>query len=763
MSELLAQLNDKQQEAVRFTEGPLLILAGAGSGKTRVLTYRMAYLIQEKGVMPWNILAITFTNKAAGEMRTRVDSLIGPSASGIWVSTFHAMCVRILRRHIDRIGYDRSFTIYDTDDSRTLMRSVIKTMNIDSKMFRERSVLAAVSSAKNQMIGVKEYEQEACDYREEVIARLYREYQAQLKNSNALDFDDLLLETIRLFETCPDVLAEYRNRFRYIMVDEYQDTNRVQFELVRALAGENGNLCVVGDDDQSIYKFRGADIRNILSFEESFPGAKVVKLEQNYRSTGKILDTANAVIANNRGRKEKSLWTDNGTGEPIEFHQYEDGNEEACSVVGDIAKRFREGCSYNDFAILYRTNAQSRLFEEQMVRRSIPYKLVGGVNFYARREIKDVLAYLKTIESGRDEIALKRIINVPRRGIGDTTIGRIEDYARANRIGLFEAMERVGEIRSISRGKAKIDSFVLMIRTLRKQSEEMSLLDLFDSVLEATGYRDTFETMDEDEAEDRLDNLAELRSKLADFMGQCADNEEEATLSAFLQDVALVTDLDLLEDEADYVVLMTLHGAKGLEFDQVYMTGMEDGVFPGFMTITSGEEEEMEEERRLCYVGITRARKRLTLTCARRRMLRGETRYFNISRFVGEIPVSLLDDRGALRYERKREERKQERYGWNDDSFPGSFHGSGEMGSARRNAVSGASSYLSKPKSPKQFSVPAGTKPAYDVGDRVKSAKFGEGTVTGMVKGGRDYEVTVDFDGAGTKKMFAAFAKLEKL
>ena len=709
----------------------------------------MAYLIDEKNVAPWNILAITFTNKAAGEMRSRVDRLIGPAATGIWVSTFHAMCVRILRRTIDRIGFDRSFVIYDTDDQRTLMRSVIKGMNVDSKMFKERSVLAEISSAKNQMIRAEEYEREACDYREEVIARLYKQYQRQLRDNNALDFDDLLLETIRLFHACPDVLEEYQNRFRYIMVDEYQDTNRVQFELVRALAGSRGNLCVVGDDDQSIYKFRGADIRNILSFEESFPGAKVVKLEQNYRSTSHILDAANAVIRNNTGRKDKTLWTDNGSGEPISFHQYEDGNEEAVSVIADIRQRVAEGSAYSDFAILYRTNAQSRLFEEQLVRRGIPYKLVGGVNFYARREVKDVLAYLKTIESGRDEVALRRIINVPRRGIGETTINRIESFARDHEIGMFDAMDRIDEISSVSRGKAKVTGFVMMIEQLRRQAQEMTLLDLYDTVLEATGYRETFNDMDEAEAEDRLDNLAELRSKLADFVLQCEEEEREASLSDFLQDVALVTDLDLLEEESDYVVLMTLHGAKGLEFEQVYMTGMEDGVFPGFMSITSGDEEEMEEERRLCYVGITRAEKRLTLTCARRRMLRGETRAFRISRFVSEIPLSLMEERGALRYEKTHMEK--------------SLFGSDRM--PVRSAVSFEEkpAYLSRPQKARQFSVPAGTKPAYDVGDRVMHRKFGEGTVREMVKGGRDYEVTVDFDRVGVKKMFAAFAKLEKI
>ena len=749
MASVLNALNDRQREAAVHTEGPLLILAGAGSGKTRVLTYRMAYLIGEKNAAPWHILAITFTNKAAGEMRSRVDALIGPQATGIWVSTFHAMCVRILRRNIERIGYERSFAIYDTDDQRTLMRSVIKSMNIDTRMFKERPVLAEISAAKNQMIGVREYEEEACDYRSEVIARIYKQYQAQLKDNNALDFDDLLIETLRLFETCPDVLKDYQERFRYIMVDEYQDTNRVQFELVKALAGGFGNICVVGDDDQSIYRFRGADIRNILSFEESFPGAAVVKLEQNYRSTGHILAAANAVISHNEGRKDKTLWTDKGDGDLIEFHQYEDGNEEAVSVVSDIRKSSRNGVPFSDFAILYRTNAQSRLFEEQLVQWGIPYKLVGGVNFYARREVKDVLAYLKTIESGRDEVALKRIINVPRRGIGDTTIGRIEDFARDKGITLFDAMERADEIGSISRGKAKIDSFVLMISKLRDAAQEISLTELFDAVLEATGYRDTFDEMDEAEAGERLDNLAELRSKIASYLLECDQEGRDPSLSDFLQDVALVTDLDALEEAADYVVLMTLHGAKGLEFEHVYMTGMEDGVFPGFMSITSGDEEEIEEERRLCYVGMTRAMSHLTLTCARRRMLRGETRTFRISRFVGEIPLSDLEERGILQYENKHLESRQ--------------YELSSSGPKQASRLDSRPAYLNTPAKPKQFSVSEGKKPAYEVGDRVVHRKFGAGTVTQMTEGGRDYEVTVDFDSVGIKKMFAAFAKLEKI
>ncbi len=741
MTSIFEQLNQSQAEAVRCTEGPLLILAGAGSGKTRVLTYRMAYLIDSLGVAPWNILAITFTNKAAGEMRSRVDSMIGPAASGIWVSTFHALCVRILRIHIDRIGYDRSFSIYDTDDQKTLMRDVIRGMDLDTKMYRERAVLAAVSSYKNQMITPDVLNDMVLDtYRDEVIARIYRRYDEALQANNALDFDDLLLKTLDLFESCPDVLAEYQNRFHYLMVDEYQDTNQVQFRLVKALAGDRKNICVVGDDDQSIYKFRGADIRNILSFEESFPGAKVIKLEQNYRSTTSILETANAVIANNRGRKAKRLWTDNGSGEPIGFRQFEDGEEEAYGIVSDIADRVSRGASYSDFAILYRTNAQSRSFEEQMVMRSIPYKLVGGVNFYARREVKDVLAYLKTVESGRDEIALKRIINVPKRGIGKTTVSRIEDFAEKHRITLFQAMQRTDEISQLGRSAAKVNGFIKMIEHVRDEEKNLSLLDLFDYLLDLSGYRDSFDELNDAEDAERLDNVSELRSKLADFVNHCEMSGEEPTLSAFLQDIALLTDLDGLDETGDYVVLMTLHGAKGLEFEQVYMTGMEDGIFPGILTITSGDDEEMEEERRLCYVGITRAKKRLTMSCARRRMIRGETRFLRMSRFISEIPASLFGESPGLYYAKKKAAPETPLY-----------------------TAEHTSKLLSKPKTPKQFSVPAGTKPPYDVGDRVESVKFGKGTVTSLVEGGRDYEVTVDFDNAGTKKMFAAFAKLKKL
>ena len=744
MFDRLNELNNRQKEAVTCTEGPLLILAGAGSGKTRVLTYRMAYLIEEMQVAPWHILAITFTNKAAAEMRSRVDGLIGPAAAGIWVSTFHAMCVRILRLHSERVDYDRSFSIYDTDDQRTLMRQVIKEMDLDSKMYRERGVLAAISAAKNQMIGPEEYAEEAADFREEMIARIYKRYNDALRDNQAFDFDDLLLVTLKLFETCPDVLADYQDRFRYIMVDEYQDTNQVQFRLVEALAGDRKNLCVVGDDDQSIYKFRGADIRNILSFEESFPGAKVIKLEQNYRSTEHILDAANAVISNNEGRKDKKLWTDNGEGEPIGFYQFEDGAQEAFAVVSDIATRKKEGASYSDFAILYRTNAQSRLFEEQLVRRSIPYKLVGGVNFYARREVKDVLAYLKTIESGKDEVALRRIINVPRRGIGDTTIGRIESFARVHMIGFYQALERAEEI-GLGRSTAKVRAFAFLIQQLREKLSEMPLSDFYDYLLEATGYRETLEELEEHEAVERMDNLDELKSKLADYINQAELAGQEPSLTDFLQDVALVTDLDALDESSDYMVLMTLHGAKGLEFANVYMTGMEDGTFPGFMTITSGDREEMEEERRLCYVGITRAMKRLVLTCAKRRMTRGETHYCNISRFVAEIPFALFGNDKSLFYAQRREERKDREHSFRTDK---------EMT---------AEKLFSKPKALKQFSVSAGTRPSYEVGDRVVSAKFGEGTVTAMVEGGRDYEVTVDFDDAGIKKMFAAFARLSKI
>ena len=740
-------LNEQQREAVFHTEGPLLILAGAGSGKTRVLTYRMAYLVGELGVNPWHLLAITFTNKAAGEMRERVDRIVGYGSESIWVSTFHSTCVRILRRYIDLIGYDNHFTIYDTDDQKTLMKEVCKLVGIDTKIYKERMLLSEISSAKNQMITADQYEANAeGDFHKRKIAKVYQEYERQMAVNNALDFDDLLLKTVQLFQTQPDVLAYYQDRFRYIMVDEYQDTNTVQFQLISTLASKYRNLCVVGDDDQSIYKFRGANIRNILDFEQVFPDAKVIKLEQNYRSVGNILDAANAVIRNNRGRKDKTLWTQNPTGEKIEFRPFDTGFDEAEYIVGDIARKVREGARYQDHAILYRTNAQSRMFEEKFVTAGIPYKIVGGINFYARKEIKDLLAYLKTIDNGRDDLAVRRIINVPKRGIGLTTINRVQESAMERGIGFYEALQGLDLISNIGRGASKLDSFVALIEYFKMRAEEVTILELMKEIIDKTGYAEMLEAEGKEEAEARQENIDELLSKIADYEENCTD--EQPTLNGFLEDVALVADIDSLDEDADYVVLMTLHSAKGLEFPHVYLAGMEDGLFPSYMTITADDEEEMEEERRLCYVGITRAEKELTLTSAKRRMIRGETQYNKISRFVKEIPAELLST-GEYPLEQPTEKLPENPYFQAKKAF---------------HAKPFAQSYSSFGQKPRQqFGTENGKKLSYEVGDRVHHIKFGDGTVTDITAGGRDFEVTVDFDRAGTKKMFAAFAKLKKL
>lgn len=738
-------LNEQQREAVYHTEGPLLILAGAGSGKTRVLTHRIAYLIEERGVNPWNILAITFTNKAAGEMRERVDDIVGFGSESIWVSTFHSTCVRILRRHIDRLGYDTNFTIYDTDDQKTLMRDICKYLQIDTKIYRERNLLAAISAAKNEMVSPKEFRLRAeGDFSRQKIAGVYEEYEKQMRANNALDFDDLLVKAVQLLKTQPDVLDYYQERFRYIMVDEYQDTNNVQFQFVSTLAAKYRNLCVVGDDDQSIYKFRGADIRNILNFENVFEDAKVIKLEQNYRSTGTILDAANAVIRNNRGRKDKTLWTDNGQGEKIELRQFDTGYDEAEYIVGDIRGHVDSGdCSYNDNAVLYRTNAQSRLFEEKLVSANIPYKLVGGVNFYARREIKDLLSYLKTIDNGKDDLAVRRIINVPKRGIGLTSVNRVQEYALQRGVSFYEAVLGADLIPGIGRGLPKLESFAALIEHFRSEAGKMSILELLEDIIETTGYIEELKTEGEIEAEARIENIDELKNKAADYEESCQERGEAPTLGGFLEEVALVADIDSLDEDSDYVVLMTLHSAKGLEFPHVYLAGMEDGLFPSYMTVTSDNPEELEEERRLCYVGITRAMKQLTLTCARRRMVRGETQYNKMSRFLKEIPADLLST--GMRFEREEKEEAPRQSSWQQARQ--AFH----------------TKAFSSPRPVQQFKVAGGNGPGYDVGDRVRHVKFGEGLVTAIVEGGRDYEVTVEFDSAGTKKMFAAFAKLQKI
>ena len=735
-------LNAEQREAVFHTEGPLLILAGAGSGKTRVLTHRIAYLIEEKGINPWNILAITFTNKAAGEMRERVDDIVGFGSESIWVSTFHSTCVRILRRHIDRLGYDNNFTIYDSDDQKTLMKDVCKLLQIDTKTYRERTILSAISSAKDEMITPEEYELNAYgDFSKKKIAEAYKEYERQLKANNALDFDDLLVKTVQLFQTQPEILEYYQDRFRYIMVDEYQDTNTVQFKLISLLAAKYKNLCVVGDDDQSIYKFRGANIQNILSFEKEFEHTKVIKLEQNYRSTSTILDAANAVIKNNVGRKAKSLWTENGEGEKIQFRQFDTAYDEAEYIVGDIRERVDNGkAAYCDHAVLYRTNAQSRLFEEKMITANIPYKIVGGVNFYARKEIKDLLAYLKTIDNGKDDLAVRRIINVPKRGIGLTTVNRITEAAQQRGISFYEALCSADLVPGLGRSISKLESFAAMIEYFRKEAEHLSITELMEEILTETGYVEELKAEGEEEAEARLQNIDEFLNKIAAYEESC--EEELPTLSGFLEEVALVADIDSLDEESDYVVLMTLHSAKGLEFPYVYLAGMEDGIFPSYMTITADDPTEIEEERRLCYVGITRAKKELAMTCARRRMIRGETQYNKMSRFLKEVPPQLLST-GKIVEKEELELPKQNSYVQAKQSFQAKQF------------------MISKPVN--QFGVKRGEGLYYGVGDRVRHMKFGEGTVTAITEGGRDYEVSVDFDSAGTKKMFASFAKLQKV
>ena len=744
-------LNKPQKEAVFHTEGPLLILAGAGSGKTRVLTHRIAYLIEDKGVNPWNILAITFTNKAAEEMRQRVDSLVGIGAESIWVSTFHSMCVRILRRYIDRLGYDNRFTIYDTDDQKTLMKEVCRKTDIDTKRFKERMLLSVISSAKNEMILPEEFELNAGgDFVQLKIAKVYKEYEAQMRANNALDFDDLLVKTVQLLETQPDVRENYQERFRYIMVDEYQDTNTVQFRLVSLLAGKYRNLCVVGDDDQSIYKFRGANIRNILDFEKEFSDAKVIKLEQNYRSVGNVLEVANSVIRNNKGRKEKTLWTDNEKGEKIRLRQFDTAYDEAQFIAEDIKDETAQGANYSDHAVLYRTNAQSRLLEEKFVAMNIPYKIVGGINFYSRREIKDVLSYLKTIDNGKDDLAVRRIINVPKRGIGLTTINRIQESAAARGIGFYDALSAPDLIPGIGRSASKLDSFAALIEYFKGRSEESGVTDLLTEVIEKTGYTESLEADDPEELEARVQNIDELVSKAAVYEESCSDRGERPTLSGFLEEVALVADIDSVAEDRDYVILMTLHSAKGLEFPHVYLAGMEDGLFPSYMSISGDDPEELEEERRLCYVGVTRAEEKLTLTCARMRLVRGERQYNSMSRFIKEMPSALIDTG-------KRE---------------GGFSQNVSLGEKRTysSEVSGykRSAYAQKPafaaiQKGSGLMAKKSEGLSYGVGDRVRHVKFGDGTVTEIKEGGRDYEVTVQFDTAGVRKMFALFAKLIKI
>lgn len=743
------KLNEQQKEGVFTTEGAVLILAGAGSGKTGVLTHRIAHLIDDLGVNSYNILAITFTNKAAKEMKERVDRLVGMGADSAWIMTFHAACVRILRRYICRIGYDNNFTIYDTDDQKSVIKDILKRKNLDPKQYKDRTILSVISNAKDNLISPDDmYQSSGGNYNTMKTAEIYREYQEQLKKNNAVDFDDIIGLTVKLFNEDKEVLKYYQERFRYIMVDEYQDTNRAQFNLIRLLAGGHGNLCVVGDDDQSIYKFRGADINNILDFEKYFNDAKIIKLEQNYRSTQKILDVANEVIKNNAGRKDKRLWTSVKDGTKVIFNVYENGYEEARGIAEDIAHRhLHDRKDYSDFAILYRTNAQSRSLEEKLIEKNIPYRIYGGINFYARREIKDILAYLKTIDNARDDLAVKRILNVPKRGIGATSVAKVDDYAYENDITFYVALRQAKEVPGLQRAVSKVEGFVIQIEILKSKSQYIGVGKLIEEIIETVGYSDYIdaESESDEQATERRQNIDELISKAVQY----EETVDEPSLSGFLEEVALVADIDNLDENNDMVSLMTIHSAKGLEFPIVYLAGMEDGLFPSYMSISTGDESDIEEERRLCYVGITRAKETLIMSAARMRTVRGETQMNRTSRFVREIPKELLAESAQML-------KKNSEY----SSITGKDHM--ELPVRKRGQVA-FNSYQREAISNTVFDKKTDSAPDYVVGDRVRHIKFGEGTVADMINGGRDYEVTVDFDTAGRKKMFAGFAKLVKI
>ncbi len=798
MSSIYETLNPVQQEAVYHIDGPLLILAGAGSGKTRVLTHRVAYMIEEAGINPWNIMAITFTNKAAQEMRERVDKIVSFGSEDVWVSTFHSTCVRILRRFIDKLGYDRSFTIYDTDDQKIVMRDVCKRLNIDTKVYKERSLLSAISAAKDELISPDEYRaMYPGDFAKQKIAEVYKAYQADLKKNNALDFDDLIVKTVELFRNNPDVLDYYQERFKYIMVDEYQDTNTAQFKFVSLLAAKYKNLCVVGDDDQSIYKFRGANIYNILNFEQEYPEARVIKLEQNYRSTKLILDAANDVIHHNNGRKSKKLWTSNDDGDQVDFCQYYNETEEAEGIVTDIMTCVAEHkAEYKDCAVLYRTNAQSRSLEERCVIKGIPYRIVGGQNFYQRKEIKDLLAYLKTIDNGQDDVAVRRIINVPKRGIGATSVSKVDEFAAYNQISFFDAAKMADEIPGLAgRSAEKIKSFADQILVYRSKLPYVGISGLFDEIIEDTGYVRELEAEQTPEAESRIENIDELKNKIISYEEENEQDGKETSLSEFLSEVSLVADIDSLDEDDNRVVLMTLHSAKGLEFPYVWLAGMEDGLFPSYMSIVAEDNgESIEEERRLCYVGITRAMKHLKLTCAKTRMMHGQTQFNKVSRFIKEISPKHLKVRGVMEKEKPVEHfsnfssRMKPYSSNNGNAFenPGKkvdlntllaqgklqkgmgagstifdkpkpqnagYNTSASAAGYVRN-TSGAANYI-KPQQAQKIVLD------YIEGDMVSHIKFGTGTVLKIVDNGKDYEVTVDFEKAGVKKMFASFAKLK--
>ena len=758
MDDKYQSLNEMQKRAVFQTEGPVLILAGAGSGKTRVLTHRIAYLIEEMQVPSYYILAITFTNKAANEMRERVDRLIGEAASNAWISTFHSCCLRILRRHGNRIGYESGFTIYDPEDQKAVIRRILKNMNLNEKMWTPRTVLAAISAAKNDLIGPDDYQRAARgDYAKEMIARLYAEYEQELLRNQAMDFDDILRKCVHLFAVNPDILEKYQDQFRYIMVDEYQDTNTAQYQLIHQLSGMFGNICVVGDDDQSIYKFRGANIRNILDFEKDFPDAVVIRLEENYRSTKTILNAANEVILHNLGRKRKTLWTQNETGEKITLYQADTEGGEAGYIAGQMQKLHGEGKAYKEMAILFRTNAQSRALEEHLIRDNIPYRLFAGIPFYQRKEIKDLLCYLRLIVNDRDYVAAQRIINVPKRGIGATTEERLRLLAAEKDLGITELIGRVEQYTELSRAAAKLKDFAALIEEYRERAQEpdCDLSELLESLITRIRYIEYLREEDPERTEDRLDNIEELKNRIETYEEESPD----ASLAGLIEELSLVSAIDALDETVDAVSLMTLHSAKGLEFPIVFLAGMEDGLFPSYMSITSGEEDDIEEERRLCYVGITRAQEKLYMTYAKSRRIHGMQELTKISRFIKEIPKELLDvnenDASAWRTER-REKNMVSESGQPQRMFVKQFKN--ERLEQQKQRMMGHS--MNEKSAAEQGKAVVST---WNVGDRVQHRKFGLGIVEAVEPLNADSQVTVQFAKAGTKKLLAGLAGLKKV
>lgn len=736
MQEKLKKMNPRQLEAVLHTEGPLLILAGAGSGKTTVLINRIAYIIDQSLAKPWQILAITFTNKAAGELKERLTAMLGDTGGDVWAATFHSTCARILRRDGDRIGYSSHFTVYDTDDSKRLVKDCQKALNIDDKMISHKSILSEISHAKDSMLSPADYQAAAgSDFRLAKIGAVYELYQKRLREADAMDFDDLLGNTVELFRQCPDVLEYYQNRFRYIMVDEYQDTNQVQYEFVRLLAGKSKNLCVVGDDDQSIYKFRGATIENIMSFEKSYPNAKVIRLEQNYRSTKNILNAANAVISNNEERKGKTLWTENPEGDKIQIHTSSNEQEEADFVATTILEQVAKGRKYSDFAVLYRMNSQSNILEKVFVKSGIPYRIIGGHRFYERREIRDMIAYLSVINNPSDEIRLRRIVNQPKRSIGDKTIATASEIAGALGESLLEVLGRADEFDSLRRASVKLKAFYDMMQELidANDDESVSLHELYELILEKTGYIEALRG-EKEEAETRIENINELASNLLKFQ---EENGEEATLSAFLEEVSLMTDIDNYDETADTVVMMTMHSAKGLEFPVVFLPGFEEGIFPGLQAIY--DPNEIQEERRLCYVAITRAKESLYLLNADSRMLFGSTSRNRPSRFSLEIPLDLIN--------------KTREQDWRKPDL-GTKMPVAETELRRKSAT--ATMHFG------QVTPPARSGNVFKTGDMVQHKTFGKGLVISATPMGNDVLLEIAFE-QGTKKLMANFARLAKV